>query len=315
MDTSKPILVTGAAGRMGGVGFKIVELLRSKNLPVRAMVRRFDDRSEALKKLGAEVVKGDLTDLQDVHRAINGCGSIYFAMSVSPSYLEATVNTAAVAKHYGIKLFLNMSQLIVSQMSITETTSSSQQKQHWLAEQVLNWSGLPVVHIRATVFLEHFFFNKWAAESIRQSGEIKLPFGSGKTSPIASLDVARVGFEILSNPDRHIGKIYELTGPKSQNLNDMAKEYSLALGRPIKYVDVPLEEWVNTRLKTSNLSEHAINHFYAMACHHKENRYDQLVNTVEEITGIKPISVTEFVKEHIKDFELITGNIRAQQQS
>jgi len=158
MDTSKPILVTGAAGHVGGVGFKIVELLRSKNLPVRAMVRHFDDRSEALKKLGAEVVIGDLTDLQDVNRAMNGCGSIYFGMSVSSSYLEATVNTATVAKRYGIKLFLNISQMTVSQMSITETTSSPQQKQHWLAEQVLNWSGLPVVHIRPTVFLEHFFF-------------------------------------------------------------------------------------------------------------------------------------------------------------
>jgi len=302
MDTSKPILVTGAAGHVGGVGFKIVELLRSKNLPVRAMVRRFDDRSEALKKLGAEVVIGDLTDLQDVNRAMNGCGSIYFGMSVSSSYLEATVNTATVAKRYGIKLFLNISQMTVSQMSITETTSSPQQKQHWLAEQVLNWSGLPVVHIRPTVFLEHFFFNQWAAESIRQSGEIKLPFGSGKTSPIASRDVARVAVEILSNPDRHIGKTYDLTGPKSQNLNDMATEYSLALGRPIKYVDVPLEEWANTRLKTSNLPEHVMHHFYTMACLHKENRYDRLVNTVEEITGLKPMSVTEFVKEHIKDF-------------
>jgi len=150
--------------------------------------------------------------------------------------------------------------------------------------------------------LNTFFFNQWAAESIRQSGEIKLPFGSGKTSPIASRDVARVAVEILSNPDRHIGKTYDLTGPKSQNLNDMATEYSLALGRLIKYVDVPLEEWANTRLKTSNLPEHVMHHFYTMACLHKENRYDRLVNTVEEITGLKPMSVTEFVKEHIKDF-------------
>jgi len=42
-------------------------------------------------------------------------------------------------------------------MSITETTSKPQQKLHWLAEQALNWSGLPVVHVRPTVLLEGFF--------------------------------------------------------------------------------------------------------------------------------------------------------------
>jgi uncharacterized protein YbjT (DUF2867 family) len=42
-------------------------------------------------------------------------------------------------------------------------TDSLQQRQHWLAEQVLNWSGLPVVHLRATVFLQHFSFLAWAA--------------------------------------------------------------------------------------------------------------------------------------------------------
>ena len=78
----RPILVTGAAGQVGGVGFKIVELLRERGAPVRAMVRRFDARSEALAKLGAEVVKGDLTDLQDVNRVMEGCRRLYFGMSV-----------------------------------------------------------------------------------------------------------------------------------------------------------------------------------------------------------------------------------------
>jgi len=71
-------------------------------------------------------------------------------------YLAATINTAAVAKHHGVKAFINMSQMTVSQMSITETTPSPQHKLQWLSEQALNWSGLPVVHVRPTVFLEGF---------------------------------------------------------------------------------------------------------------------------------------------------------------
>ena len=55
-------------------------------------------------------------------------------MSVSALYLEATVNTAAAARHHGVEAFVNMSQMTVSQMSITETTESPQHKLHWLAE-------------------------------------------------------------------------------------------------------------------------------------------------------------------------------------
>ena len=153
----RPILVTGAAGDIGAIGRNLSALLIAKGHKVRALVRREDERAEALRRLGAEVVQGDLTDLTSMHRAIEGCARIYFGMSVSASYLEATVNTAAVARHHGVEAFVNMSQMTVTQMSITETTDSPQHKLHWLAEQALSWSGLPVVTVRPTVFLEGFF--------------------------------------------------------------------------------------------------------------------------------------------------------------
>ena len=178
-----PILVTGAAGRVGGIGRTVTELLLKQGKSVRAMVRKEDQRSQALREMGAEVVVGDLLDLDSMHRAIAGCEAIYFGMSVSDTYLAATVNTAAVAKHHGVKAFINMSQMTLSQMSITETTTSPQHKLHWLAEQALNWSGLPVVHVRPTVLLEGFFLIV-TPESVKKSNQIRLPFGEGKTSPV-----------------------------------------------------------------------------------------------------------------------------------
>ena len=86
-----------------------------------------------------------------------------------------------------VKAFINMSQMTLSQMSISETTASPQHKLHWLAEQALNWSGLPVVHVRPTVFLEGFFLIL-ASDSVRESNQIRLPFGEGKTSPVAAED-------------------------------------------------------------------------------------------------------------------------------
>jgi hypothetical protein len=85
-------------------------------------------------------MQGDLTDLTTMHRTIEGSSRIYFGMSVSTDYLTATVNTAAVARHHGVEAFVNMSQMTVSQTSITESTDSPQHKLHWLAEQALSWS-------------------------------------------------------------------------------------------------------------------------------------------------------------------------------
>src|SRR3954454_5824508 len=77
------ILVTGAAGDIGAIGRHLTAMLLDKAHKVRALVRREDERSEGLRRLGAEVVQGDLTDLTSMHRAIEGCARIYFGMSVS----------------------------------------------------------------------------------------------------------------------------------------------------------------------------------------------------------------------------------------
>ena len=236
------ILVTGAAGRVGGIGRTVTELLLQQGKAVRAMVRNEDERAQALRDMGAEVVVGNLLDLDSMHRVIDGCDTMYFGMSVSDDYLAATVNTAAVAKHHGVKGFINMSQMTVAQMSITETTPSPQHKLQWLSEQALNWSDLPVVHVRPTVLLEGFFLIL-TPESVRETNQIRLPFGEGKTSPVAVEDVARVIAALLANPQPHIGKIYHLTGPQSENMRFFAQEYSKALGRTITYQDIPVEPW------------------------------------------------------------------------
>ena len=303
MSTADPILVTGAAGNLGGVGRTVVELLRQRNLPVRALVRREDERAQTLRALGAEVVVGDLTRAGDVARALASCRRMYFGMSASATYLEATVTAAAVARDRGdLEVFVNISQMTVSQMSLTETTDSPQKRQHWLGEEVLNWSGLPVVHVRATVFLQHPFFSQWAAESIARDGTIRLPFGAGKTSPIDTRAVAEVIAAILADPSGHIGKVYELTGPKSQDLQALAAEYSEALGRTITYVDVPLEQWRDQELRSRHLPDHVFEHLLTMARLHAANRYDRLTHDVEAITGRPASSVRDFVARHAELF-------------
>jgi uncharacterized protein YbjT (DUF2867 family) len=298
-----PILVTGAAGAMGGIGRNLTEFLLVRGHKVRALVRREDERAETLRRLGAEVVEGDLTDLASMHRAIEGCARIYFGMSVSPAYLEATINTAAVARHYGVEAFVNISQMTVSQMSISETTDSPQHKLHWLAEQALSWSGLPVVTVRPTVFLEGFF-RQLAIPGVRASDELALPLGGGKTSPISAVDVARAIAVILDDPAAHIGQIYDLTGPESADLDHFARVFSEALGRPIRYRDVPLPAW-SEGLRQARFPEHAVRHLSAMAELTKQGRYDRMTDTLFKLIGEAPTNMHDFVKLHAAEFSRI----------
>src|SRR3984893_11605679 len=295
-----PILVTGAAGRVGAVGRTVTELLLKQGKAVRAMVRTEDKRAQALRDMGAEVVVGNLLDLDSMHGVIAGCDTMYFSMSISDAYLAATVNTAAVAKYHGVKAFINMSQMTVSQMSTTATTPSPQHKLQWLSEQALNWSGLPVVHVRPTVFLEGFFLTL-TSDSVKQSNRIKLPFGEGKTSPVAAEDVARVVATLLESPQPHIGKIYHLTGPQSENMHFYAQEYSKALGRTISYQDIPVEPWRHALLER-RWPVHVVNHLAAMADLHRAGRFDRMSDEVLMLTGERPLSVQEFVKKNAATF-------------
>lgn len=136
------------------------------------------------------------------------------------------------------------------------------------------------------------------ASSIAKDGTIRLPFGSGRTSPVAVCDVAAVVANVLENPTAHIGKVYELTGPRSMDMNAMAAEYSAALGRAITYVDVPFEEWRDQQLCKSGLPDYVVDHFVTMAKLHKENRYDRLTRDVETITGRPATSVEKYVADH-----------------
>src|ERR687892_156965 len=187
-------------------------------------------------------------------------------MSVSAGYLEATVTMAAVARDVGVDALVNMSQMTVSQMSIRNTTPSRQQRQHWLGEQALLWARPPVVTVPPAMFLGTFF--PLAGPTVRDRGRIELPFGRGKTSPVAAADVARVVAAVLADPGPHLGRVYELTGPRSQDMDAVAREFSDALHREVTYADIPPEDW-ERELNRAGLPEHLTRHLVTMAALHR----------------------------------------------
>jgi uncharacterized protein YbjT (DUF2867 family) len=296
-------LITGAAGNVGGVSRSVVEVLLAKGESVRAMVHREDARAQRLRDLGTEVVVGDLTKPGSLIDAMTGIRRMFFNMSVSLQYLEATAAVCAVARALGgYQVIVNMSQMTVSQMSLASTEESHQHRLHALSEQIMNWSGLPVVHIRPTVFLDNPLFTWLPKRSVHDRGVLPLPFGTGRTSPIAAADVARVIAAVLLEPEERVGDVYELTGPEVLDISGLAEQYTRALERPVTAEDIPHDVWVRQHLRPSALPEHVQQHIATMALLHHEGRYDRATDDVERITGKPALTVEEYVRAHPKWF-------------
>ena len=298
--SQETILVTGAAGGVGSTARTATSILLEQGHRVRALVRNLDARSDTLRDMGAEVVAADMLDIIALRAAMQGCSVLYFTMSISPTYLEVATNVAVTAKSLGVRAFVNLSQMTVSEMSETETTSSPEQKQEWLAVQMLRWSGLPVVYLRPTAFFDGMFLVQ-GAKGIRDDDVIQLPFADGKTALIAGADVGAAAAAVLAKPEPHIGKIYNLTGLRSVTMTQYAQDFSDALGRRIRYVNVPPQVW-EAKLREAHLPAHLIAHLVTMGQLHRNNRYDRMTDTFQQLVGRPPISAAEFARRHAAVF-------------
>ena len=302
VNSPQTYLVTGAGGGVAGISPQVVGLLLNRGETVRAMVHHDDSRADELRTLGAEVSVGDLTIPLDVAAAMSGATRMFFNMSVSPDYLQATTVVCAIAKELGnLEVLVNMSQMTVSQMTATSVEESQQQRLHWLAEHVINWSGVPAVHIRPTVLLENPLFAMLAARSIRDTGQLNLPFGTGRTSPIAAGDVAEVVTDVLCAPPAHIGSVYELTGPATLDVDGLAEQYAQALGRPVAAVRQSDDEFLHELAKVG-LAPHVQQHIATMGRLHREDRYNRSTRDFETITGHPARTVRQYVEENRAGF-------------
>jgi NAD(P)H dehydrogenase (quinone) len=129
----------------------------------------------------------------------------------------------------------------------------------------------------------------------------KAIIGRGKTNPVAAADVALVVAAVLADPAPHLGRVYEITGPSSQDMYGIAREFSDALNREITYSEVPAEDW-ERELKTLGLPEHVAAHVVTMAELHRAGRYHRLADGVQRVTGRPPMSVREWVSLHADEF-------------
>ncbi|GJG95088.1 NmrA family NAD(P)-binding protein [Cupriavidus pauculus] len=286
-------LITGATGK---TGVHTVRNLLDAGHAVRAFVHQEDDRSAALRKEGAEVFVGDLLEHDDVIRAMEGVDGAYLCYPVRPGYIQATAYFAEAARRAGVKVVIEMSQI-----SARDDSKSHAARDHWIAERVMDWSGVPVVHIRPTYFSEWLTF-PWVLDPLVQEGKITLPYGEGRHAPIAAEDQARLIANILANPEGHIGKTYSLFGPVELSQQEIAEEIGKVLGREITYAPATLEQY-RAHLQTYDLPEFLIQHFLETAVDYQNGIFAGTNRVIEEITGQVPQTVAGFVQANRQVFQ------------
>src|SRR5262245_39107509 len=96
----KKFLVTASTGVTGA---PIVRFLLENGHKVVAFVRREDERSKAIKELGAEIVLGDMLKIEDVRRAMKGVDGAYFCYPLTEGAVEATAIFAQAASEHNVK--------------------------------------------------------------------------------------------------------------------------------------------------------------------------------------------------------------------
>ena len=278
------VLITGATGATGG--YAILNLLE-REIPVRAMVHRIDERSEKLGAQGVEIVQGDLSDFEAVTAALKGVSAAYFVYPIQvPGILESTAFFAQAAVEQGVGAIVNMSQI-----SARRIAKSHAAQNHWIAERLLDRSGIPVTHLRPTFFAEWL---NYQSRAIREKSILPLPFGDSRYAPIAAEDQGRVIGAILSDPADHAGKVYPLYGPKELTQYEITDVLSEVIGRKITYVPMEIEPFEQV-LKEMGFTPHFIQHISAVAQDCRDGVFSGTNDLVEKLTGRKPLPIADYI--------------------
>ena len=303
-------LITGSTGDTGRA--TIVELL-SRGHRVRAMAHRKDERSKELESLGAEVVFGDFLNLDDVRAALRGVKGAYFCYPIRPGIVQASAYFAQAAKEAGVEAIVNMSQI-----SARQDAASNAARDHWIAERVFDWSGLDVSHLRPTYFAEWLLY----MAPMARTGLIAWPFSAtGRHAPIAAEDQARVIAAILQNPAAHRNKVYPLFGAVEMTPVEIAQSVGSALGKEIRYQEVPLDmafQAMGKLLRDKPVQHTArmmygefeqtpnrppgdsflVQHLKEVAIDHRNGLFAGMNDIVERIGGRPPMTVQQFAEKN-----------------
>jgi NADH dehydrogenase len=241
-DASRPILVTGASGFVGG---HVVRALRDADLPVRALVRR-PDRATTLRELGVDLAEGDMTDAPSLARAVDGAGAVVHLVAIIAGRPDAfrqvmeqgTRDLVTAAQQAGVGRWIQMSALGTS-----DATKDLVPYFHakWEMEHTVAGSGIPSVTFRPSfVFGRDGGALPGFARMARYSPVTAVPgSGSQRIQPIWVDDVAAYFVKAL-DLDAATNRAFDLGGPDQVTWDELFARLRTAFRRRGTTVHIPL---------------------------------------------------------------------------
>jgi uncharacterized protein YbjT (DUF2867 family) len=237
-ESLNPILVVGGTGRHGGTGAYVVRQLIKQGIRVRALARRRDDRAGALEEIGVKVVVGDLRDRRSLIPALEGTLTAYFTYPIAAGIVDAAANLASAARSVGLK------RLVVMSMAPAHPDGPSHLgRAQWLAEELLEWSGLSCIQLRiGALFFENL--ELLHREDILGDGVIRNSFPDLPMNWIAGADAGKLAVAALRFPERFGDKtaVYP-TGSENFTYSEVAEIIGRHLGSSLRHETISAEAW------------------------------------------------------------------------
>ena len=231
------ITVIGATGNNGG---KISEQLLGRGEKVRVMARNAD-RLKKLKEQGAEVLAGSVEDTASMAKAFAGASAAF--IMIPPNYSApdfrgyqnkvSRVIADAIEKT-GLDYAVNLSSVGAHLEKGTGPIAGL----HDHEERLNMMSGLNVLHLRPTYFMEN---NLWNIPLIKNQGINGGPLHPDlRFSMIATQDIAAEAVERLLRKDFKGHTVKELLGPRDVTMKEVTAVIGKAIGKPeLPYVQFP----------------------------------------------------------------------------
>ena len=253
MTSNPKILVTSAAGK---TGLPVTLELLERGYPVRAFVRRMDDRATRLEAAGAEIFVGNQYDINDMRRAMEGTRRAYHCAPTAPNGLHFSAVFAVAAHEARLEHTVILGQWLKSASHPSMFT-----REVYLADHLQRLvPGMTVTHVDPGWFADNYLM---ALNMVAHLGLFTMPLGPGdakRNAPPSNEDIARVAVAALIDPAAHAGQHYRPTGPDLMSPDDIAAAMGRALGRKVRYMNVS-EKMMTKALRAnppSNYSEAAV---------------------------------------------------------